>query len=170
MSRQRNAELDRLVRTGNARLVRSLVGKLNHHQDAQDTAQDAYVRYLRIQNPGPISNLAAFIGKSARNLAIDRLRTRKRKRQTEQPSFDGEIDDLAGPSCDDPERTLAARQQIDAISEAINALPPRCRQAFILHRFHGLSYDAIALELHVSKSSVEKYIIEALTACRKKIL
>ncbi|GEQ99317.1 ECF sigma factor [Iodidimonas gelatinilytica] len=170
MGRRNTDTLDDLVRTGNKRLVRRIVGTLNNQQDAEDVTQDAYVRFLRIRDPGPIGNLAAFIGKSARNLAIDKLRHRKRRAHVEPDMGDASPDDLmAGPDAD-PERSLAARQQLDAVRDAINALPPRCRQAFILHRFHGLSYDAIATELGVSKSSVEKYIIRALTACRKRVL
>ena len=52
------------------------------------------------------------------------------------------------------------------IYAAIDELPLKCRQAFLLHRNSGLSYSDIALELDVSVSSVEKYILQALKHCR----
>ena len=51
----------------------------------------------------------------------------------------------------------------------MDALPERCRQAFLLHRVSGLSYNDIARELGVSVSSVEKYILQALKHCRREL-
>ncbi|MAZ89474.1 MAG: hypothetical protein CL693_17720 [Cellvibrionaceae bacterium] len=45
-------------------------------------------------------------------------------------------------------------------------LPIKCRQAFLLHRVKGLSYNDIAHEMGVSVSSVEKYILQALKHSR----
>jgi RNA polymerase sigma-70 factor (ECF subfamily) len=44
----------------------------------------------------------------------------------------------------------------------IRALPPRTRDAFLLHRFEDQTYGQIAKRLGVSVSMVEKHIAEAL--------
>jgi len=44
-------------------------------------------------------------------------------------------------------------------------LPEKARQAFLLKRVEGLSYQAIAEQLNVSISSVEKYAARGLQAC-----
>lgn len=49
---------------------------------------------------------------------------------------------------------------------AITGLPGRIRRAFILSRFMGKNYREIAIDLNVSESSVEKYIISALAQLR----
>ena len=57
---------------------------------------------------------------------------------------------------------LGARQKLDAINRAVDELPFKVKQAFLLHRQNGLSYSAIAKQMGVSVSSVEKYILQAL--------
>jgi RNA polymerase sigma factor (sigma-70 family) len=49
---------------------------------------------------------------------------------------------------------------------AIEALPPKCRQVFIMRRFHDLSQDEIARRLGVSRNMVEKHLRLALERCR----
>lgn len=49
---------------------------------------------------------------------------------------------------------------------AIEALPRRRRDAFVLHRFEGLNYKEIALRMGTSPRVVEHYVRMAMLACR----
>ena len=62
----------------------------------------------------------------------------------------------------DPERILSDRERLQIIQCAIAKLPPRCGEALRLHRFSGLSYPAIAQQMRISCSMVEKHISEAM--------
>lgn len=48
------------------------------------------------------------------------------------------------------------------VYDAINNLPPRCREVFVLRRFHDLSPDDIAKRLGISRNMVEKHLRSAL--------
>ncbi len=65
---------------------------------------------------------------------------------------------------------MAAREQLQSVYQAVESLPVKCKQAFLLHRMSGLSYSEIATEMSVSISSVEKYILQALKHCRKSMV
>jgi|TARA_R100000005_G_scaffold81020_1_gene48340 RNA polymerase sigma-70 factor (ECF subfamily) len=108
----------------------------------------------------------------ATNLAVDQLRRRKLHLQfmhgERQQSEDGEAPDING-SAASPEHILGAREKLGLIMAAVDELPVNVRQAFLLHRRNGLSYGEIADAMQVSVSSVEKYILQALQHCRKRL-
>ena len=60
------------------------------------------------------------------------------------------------------DQQLIDRQNLAAAAAAIRALPPKTRDAFLLHRFEGLTYRQIAGRLGISVSMIEKHIAEAL--------
>ena len=67
----------------------------------------------------------------------------------------------------DVETGLIRRQDLAAAAAVIRALPPKTRDAFLLHRFEALTYRQIAARLGVSVSMVEKHIAEALRQLKK---
>ncbi len=163
--------LEELFVSGNDALVRHLRTRVGSVEDAEDMVQEGYLRLLAQarRGRGAIANLRAYLGRSLHHLVSDHFRRQGRERASLQQPQTLSLAASAEPPAD-PERTLETRQQLERIRRAINRLPPRCRQAFILHRFHGLGYSAVAARLGVSVSSVEKYVMQALDACRREVL
>ena len=52
------------------------------------------------------------------------------------------------------------------IQEAILRLPSSYREAFIMHRFHDMSYKEIAVQLNISPKTVDYRIQQALKQLR----
>jgi RNA polymerase sigma-70 factor (ECF subfamily) len=134
--------------------------------DAEDAAQDAYLRALQLAKPEEIRDPRRYILRMAANLFIDRRRKEKREARIFERS--GDIA-LSAEDGIDPERILAGKQALDGILGAIQALPPRCREAFVLHRFDGLNYAAIGNRMGISMSMVEKHIAEAMARLSKTL-
>ena len=55
------------------------------------------------------------------------------------------------------------------IKEAVDALPPAYREAFVMHRFDNKSYKEIAEVLQVSPKTVDYRIQQALKQLRIKL-
>jgi RNA polymerase sigma factor (sigma-70 family) len=157
-----------LINELNAPLVQFLNRRVHNNEDANDLAQEAFLRMVKFERSATLTNARAFLFRTASNLAIDQLRRRKvhdRYVHAETaPTYAD--DDKCEPS---PERTVCAKQELELISAAIASLRPRARRAFLLHRNHDLSYAQIASEMAVSASMVEKYITEALKMLRAQI-
>ncbi len=61
-----------------------------------------------------------------------------------------------------PERRLSGREDIERLMQALSQLPAKCRVAFELRKFDGLSQREIALRMNLSESTVEKHLAKAL--------
>jgi len=172
MSKDKTLFINQLVEQHRSSLERFLARKLDNPADAAEVAQEAFLRIYRLQQPETLDNARAFLFQVASNLAVDQLRRRSlhyRFLKTEESqTIDSDTPEpIAGAAS--PEQILAGREKLAHIYEAIDQLPAKCRQAFLLHRNSGMSYNEIAHELDVSVSSVEKYILQALKQCRSAL-
>ncbi|RYF27113.1 MAG: RNA polymerase sigma factor [Comamonadaceae bacterium] len=66
----------------------------------------------------------------------------------------------------DPARILQGRQRLALLADAIHALPPRCRDAFVMHRIHGVAQADVAEHLGISLKMVEKHLRIGTALCR----
>lgn len=151
-------------------LVRYLTKKVRNDEDANDLAQEAFLRMHKFQQSRRLDNARAFLYKTANNLVVDQLR---RARVHDKylnfemlPEQSDEENDKCAPSA---ERTVSAEQELNQLYKVVDQMPEKVRRAFLLHRGKDLSYPEIAIEMYVSTSMVEKYIIQALRILREKM-
>ncbi|MEK9822287.1 MAG: sigma-70 family RNA polymerase sigma factor [Gammaproteobacteria bacterium] len=151
-------------------LVRYLARKVPNDEDANDLAQEAFLRMHKFQQSKDLENARAFLYRTANNLVIDqqrRARVHDRYMSAEMlPEHSDEDEDKFAPSA---ERTVSAKEELDRIYEIVDHMPVKVRRAFLLHRGKDMSYAEIASEMNVSTSMVEKYIIQALKLIRENV-
>jgi RNA polymerase sigma factor (sigma-70 family) len=156
------SDIERLFREHNAALLRFISAKIGSEQDAREIAQEAYVHLLQLDHPEAISYLRAFLFKTAANLALDRLRQRGRRGHiSSMGDMDFAVFELT------PERQLGGEQAMAVIGAAVAQLPPKCRQAFLLHRVHEISIDDIAARMNIGVCMVRRYIARGLDHVRE---
>ncbi len=157
--------ISRLFQEHNNALIGFLRARVNSEQEARDVAQEAYVRMLELEAPDTVSFLRAYLFKTAANLATDRAR----QRATYSRIHERWIGPLQGTSQPPSlERVIGARQELDLVRRVMQELPPRCQQAFYLHRFRDRSTIDIAQELGVSDRMVRTYLVRSFEHLRQR--
>jgi RNA polymerase sigma factor (sigma-70 family) len=149
-------------------LVRYLRGRTTSPQDAEDVAQESLTRLLRYRESKPPSAWKPLLFRIATNILHDY----SRQGHTGPCWHQVPLEDVALRIADaqaGPERVLDDRLQLDQILAAIENLPGKCRQVFLLSRFHGMNNQAIAEYCGISVRMVEKQISKALAICRSRL-
>ena len=150
-------------------LLNFLDRQVNDRHAAADLTQESFVRVLGAQSSGQtVKDMRALLYRTARNLAIDRHR-RVLTRQHQDLDALGEAEQPHAPGYLQPDEVLAYKQQARALVGAIEALPARCREAFVLNRFEGLSHQEIADRMSISKNMVARHIARAMVSCQETL-
>lgn len=142
--------------------------RLDNAHDATDLSQDVFALWLKRAKQTPVEHTRAFLFKIAHRVLIDYWRSAGKRRLLLAEDQEEEIyrQDVA-PFETDPHQRLEHQQRLNHLEAAINSLPPRRRQAFVLHRFDGLSQVEVAERMGISVSMVEKHIAGALVHCKR---
>jgi RNA polymerase sigma-70 factor (ECF subfamily) len=150
-------------------LLSFLSRKVSDRATAADLAQESYARVYEAQRTGNVvRDPRALLYRTARNLVTDHHR-----RTSVRAGNDGaatheeprELDDVMGPETFEPDTILSSGQGLAAMVETIDRLPPRCREAFVLFKFDGLSYAEVAARMGISVRTVEMQLRIAMDAC-----
>lgn len=157
--------LSRLLTAERSALVR-WVSRIVGEPAAEDVAQSLYLRIQRVQDDPPIINKRSFLFRLAHNLAIDHARAERRRRDVFEDGVDASDADSAEPSA---ESRLLDREKLARIAAAVEAMPLRCRQVFVLIKLDGLSVAETADRLGVSQDMVRKHVRHALEICHRSL-
>ncbi|MDQ8022025.1 MAG: sigma-70 family RNA polymerase sigma factor [Moraxellaceae bacterium] len=127
---------------------------------AADLAQDTFVSVIEggaahdIQQPRP------FLATLAKRLMIHRHR-----RQLLEEAYLELLATLPEAVAPSPEVQHLALEALRQVDQALDGLPPKVKEAFLLAHLDELSYAQIAERLGVSASSVKQYLTRANRHC-----
>jgi RNA polymerase sigma-70 factor (ECF subfamily) len=134
----------------------------NHH-DAQDVAQEALIATWE--------NLARFRARSSFSTWLYQIVTRRALNKINRGRAASSLDllpDFADPAAEpaaQTERNLA----VDAVTDALLALPFPQRAVIVLHHFEGLPYAETASVTGSTESAVRSHLFRARRALGKKL-
>jgi RNA polymerase sigma-70 factor (ECF subfamily) len=156
-----------LLRTFNEvrdELVSTLWFVLGNQEDAQDIAQEVFLRCWRAQQGLPeVHNLRAWIFRVGLNAAKDLQRSAWRRRV--KPLLGAEI----MPRLDNgaPTRELEERETLDQLRQALLHLRPEEKEVFLLRQNGELTYEQIAEMYDRPVGTVKTQMRSALQKLRK---
>jgi RNA polymerase sigma-70 factor (ECF subfamily) len=162
---RRQQQLTELYSDHHSWLHNWLRKKLGCSQRAADLAHDAFIRILTLAEPQNIKEPRAFLATTAGRLMIDGARRRK----IEEAYLEALAIRASDAGMPDPEAIHAALQALSKIAEMLAGLPDKVREAFLLSRLDGLTYNEIATQLDVSAGTVKNYIASTLVHCYKAL-
>lgn len=153
-----------------AALRRYLQRHLRPGMDLEDSLQEAFLLAFKAEQREEISNPRAFLFTVARNVALGELRRAGASPIDPHESAERllEINENAESSVDSS-TIVDSQRKLIVLLKAIQSLPPRCREAFLLRRVDGLSFKSIAENMAISPSAAEKHVALGLVRCKQAL-
>jgi RNA polymerase sigma-70 factor (ECF subfamily) len=155
-----------IVRRHHDSLIKFLRRRLTVGDDADDVAQETYIRMMKYEGSRDIKSPSAMLFRIAVNVANDHGRAAQSRCSRNHCDIEEVILESQQPSA---ERSILASQNLDMLLDAIEGLPQKCKKVFLLSRAHGMTYAEIAAHCGISVKMVEKQISRAVAVCLKKV-
>jgi len=109
-------------------------------------------------------NIKFYLVTAVRNNCISFIR----KQKTQQVKYTDETPEPEPePHFTASQHEQQAKEQQQKIADALNQLPPKCREVFLLIKLHGMSYKQAAEALDISVKTIENQMGKAIKVLRE---
>jgi RNA polymerase sigma-70 factor (ECF subfamily) len=133
------------------RLYQFALGMVKSHHDAEEVVSDVFLKIWQLRKHLPDSEQFLFyLYRAVKHTSLNYLKKKNRKSEIEGLYTIG----AAENNIRTPEDMVISKENIANIQDAINALPARCRQIFVLVKEDDLSYRQVAELLDISPATV----------------
>lgn len=157
-------QLEAVYRTEAPRLRRLLGRKVWIEDERDDLVQEAFARLASARSGAASQNPGAYLHGIVRHLLADRVRKWARARSIRRM-----LETAPGPEALSPETAAEINQMRERYRAAVDTLPPRTHEVYMLHRAEELEYKLIAELLGISIRTVEWHMAQALIRISKSI-
>jgi len=156
---ERHAELEQLLsENSESQLINYVCSWVHSRADAKDIVQEAYYRIFRRRGDlAAVSHLRGYLYRTARNIALDWIRER-----IVREAFVEEQPLRAASAAPSSEQVLLAKEELETIHSAIEALPPKSKLAFLMIRVDGATYEEVAKKLGIKTHSARRLVERAV--------
>ncbi|MDD2197847.1 MAG: sigma-70 family RNA polymerase sigma factor [Bacteroidales bacterium] len=160
-------------------VTRTCLGFVNRYADAEDITQEVFIEvYQSLKNFRKESKLSTWLYRIAVNKSLNFIRKQKRHNNlrsienffTVGNSSKSESIEIASPKSADADWNIEQEEDKQMLKRAINSLAENQRIAFVLSKYHDLSYKEIAEVMSTTLSSVESLLFRARQNLQSKLL
>ena len=154
VSKDEQDRVARLMDREGPGIVRMLWRMLGRDADVMDAYQDCFCKLITRPLGKRLRNERAYAFRTAANIAIEVLRSRKR-RQEHWPRIvaDRATDDITS----DPAENEPAQERFAGLRETIAALPAHLRNVIVLRDLNRLSYEDVGKTLGIDPATARVY-------------
>lgn len=161
-----------------SRVFAAAMGLLHNHADAEEIAQDTFVRAHRgFSSFRGDSSVATWLHRIAVNLARNRYWYFFRRRRHATLSLDSAVgadgeavfSDLMSTADPDPAQESSRTEFVDAVEACMEKLEPCHRRILTMRTVLDRSYEEIASELGVNVGTVKSRIARARERLRRRL-
>lgn len=169
---QSDADLWRLIKQENQKAFDTLFGRYwkpmfywalkltNQKEVAQTIVQDIFITLWERKAEISIDNVEAYLFKAVK------FQSYKYYRDNQQFNLSiNEVDQLEEPI----EEVAEDDERVEKLNKAVDALPEKCREIFVMRKIHDFSIEQIAAHLGLSPQTVKNQIGKAFKQIRTSI-
>ena len=137
---------------------------LRHSEDAEDFAQEVFIRaYEKLASFQGGVPFAAWLHRIAFNLAVNKYHLKKRQAQPVSTV------DLLPDSSYSPEHRLLSEELAEWVRKTLHKIPEIYHVLIRMHFFEGLSYPEISRALQMPVNTIKSYIFRAKELIRQRL-
>jgi RNA polymerase sigma-70 factor (ECF subfamily) len=157
--------LERLFRDHFTGLCQFAVGYVKDGEAAKEIVQEAFVNLWEKRDTIDLSKpVKSYLSASVRNRCLNHLRDHRK--------FSNDLlalENLSGETAFGQSDKMVESDIKRQVSKAIDELPEKCREIFMLSRYENLKYQQIADKLRISVKTVETQMSKALQHMRLRL-
>jgi RNA polymerase sigma-70 factor (ECF subfamily) len=164
-----------LVERHSRSLFRLAFRMTGNEQDAEEVVQEAFLRaYRRLDRFESRANFGTWLYRIGVNCSLDMMRKRKTE-SSQRVQASGDDPDAGDPmdnlvSTDPaPDRMMLSAEVKEKVQEAMKALSPVERTAFVLRHFEGHSIEEIGKSLGLGAGATKNSVFRAVQKLRRQL-
>lgn len=132
---------------------------------AEDLVSDIFFEFQHHRHFEHVStSYRAYLFTAVRNRAFDYVKAELRRNTSLENAYD-----ISTQTAQEPDSITQYEELYHDVEAAINAMPIKRRQIYVMHRFEGKKYQEIAQELNLSLHTVEAHLYQAIKQIRSSL-
>jgi RNA polymerase sigma-70 factor (ECF subfamily) len=148
----------------NGQILNAALRFLKSRELAEEVVQEVFLKvWVKREEMVKAVNFEGYLFTMARNQVFDGIKLLA-KETTTKKEFARGVGQVGGT-----DHPLIEKQYQELLLEAVDLLPPQQKQIFNLAKIEGLSHQAIAEQLHISRLTVKTHMAKALQSIRQKL-